>query len=64
MRVRRERPQRGFANASLTHGLENGLARFADELVELERLGRENLDASSPISPVSASSASSSGPAS
>ena len=34
----------GFANASLTHGLENGLARFADELVELERLGRENLD--------------------
>ena len=34
----------GFANASLTHGLENGLSRFADELVELERLGRENLD--------------------
>ena len=34
----------GFANASLTHGLENGLARFADELVELERLGHENLD--------------------
>ena len=34
----------GFANASLTHGLENGLARFADELVELERLGLENLE--------------------
>jgi glycine/D-amino acid oxidase-like deaminating enzyme len=35
----------GFADASLTHGLENGLARFADELETLERLGRESFDA-------------------
>jgi glycine/D-amino acid oxidase-like deaminating enzyme len=34
----------GFASASLTHGLENGLARFADELSELERLGRESFE--------------------
>ncbi|MEO9176335.1 MAG: FAD-dependent oxidoreductase [Gaiellales bacterium] len=34
----------GFALCSLTHGLENGLARFPDEAVELERLGRENFD--------------------
>jgi glycine/D-amino acid oxidase-like deaminating enzyme len=33
----------GFAIASLTHGLENGLARFADEIELLERLGRENM---------------------
>jgi glycine/D-amino acid oxidase-like deaminating enzyme len=32
----------GFALGSLTHGIENGLARFPDELAELERLGREN----------------------
>ncbi len=32
----------GFAIASLTHGLENGLARFADEIDALERLGAEN----------------------
>jgi glycine/D-amino acid oxidase-like deaminating enzyme len=32
----------GFAMASLTHGLENALARFTDEAVELERLGIEN----------------------
>jgi glycine/D-amino acid oxidase-like deaminating enzyme len=29
---------------SLTHGLENGLARFADEIETLERLGAENFD--------------------
>jgi glycine/D-amino acid oxidase-like deaminating enzyme len=34
----------GFASASLTHGLGNGLARFPDELETLERLGVENLD--------------------
>ena len=34
----------GFAIGSLTHGLENGLARFADELPQLERLGHENFD--------------------
>jgi glycine/D-amino acid oxidase-like deaminating enzyme len=34
----------GFVIGSLTHGLENGLARFADEIELLERLGRENLD--------------------
>jgi glycine/D-amino acid oxidase-like deaminating enzyme len=33
----------GFAVASLTHGVSNGLARFAGELPALERLGRENL---------------------
>jgi len=32
----------GFVSSSLTHGLENGLARFADELPALERLGRES----------------------
>jgi hypothetical protein len=32
----------GFAVASLTHGIENGLARFADEMDVLERLGLEN----------------------
>jgi len=34
----------GFCSASLTHGLANGLDRFATELPELERLGRRNLD--------------------
>jgi glycine/D-amino acid oxidase-like deaminating enzyme len=34
----------GFCAASLTHGFDNGLARFPDELPELLRLGRENLD--------------------
>ena len=33
----------GFVEASLTHGLANGMARFADEMDVLERLGRENL---------------------
>ncbi|HVW48684.1 MAG TPA: FAD-dependent oxidoreductase [Solirubrobacterales bacterium] len=33
----------GFAIGSLTHGLENGLARFGDEIGLLERLGRENM---------------------
>jgi glycine/D-amino acid oxidase-like deaminating enzyme len=35
----------GFCSASLTHGIENGLARWPDEMALLERLGRENLDA-------------------
>ncbi|MDT4914432.1 MAG: hypothetical protein QOC66_3560, partial [Pseudonocardiales bacterium] len=35
----------GFCAASLTHGLDNGLARFADEMPTLDRLGAENLDA-------------------
>jgi glycine/D-amino acid oxidase-like deaminating enzyme len=34
----------GFCDASLTHGRENGLSRWPDELDQLERLGRENLD--------------------
>ena len=34
----------GFLDASLTHGLPNGAARFAQELDALEALGRENLD--------------------
>jgi glycine/D-amino acid oxidase-like deaminating enzyme len=33
----------GFLLGSLTHGIENGLARFADEMPALERLGQENL---------------------
>jgi glycine/D-amino acid oxidase-like deaminating enzyme len=33
----------GFALGSLTHGLENGIARFGAEIELLERLGRENL---------------------
>ena len=35
----------GFCVASLTHGIENGIARFADEIGTLERLGLENFDA-------------------
>jgi glycine/D-amino acid oxidase-like deaminating enzyme len=35
----------GFCAASLTHGLENGLARYPDDVATLERLGAENLDA-------------------
>jgi glycine/D-amino acid oxidase-like deaminating enzyme len=35
----------GFCEASLTHGLGNGLARWPDELAELLVLGRANLDA-------------------
>ncbi|KUJ64680.1 FAD-dependent oxidoreductase [Streptomyces albus subsp. albus] len=34
----------GFCAASLTHGLGNGLSRWPEELPELERLGRRNLD--------------------
>ncbi|MDA8290086.1 MAG: FAD-dependent oxidoreductase [Actinomycetota bacterium] len=34
----------GFVEASLTHGLANGLAHFPSEIGTLERLGRENLD--------------------
>jgi glycine/D-amino acid oxidase-like deaminating enzyme len=33
----------GFVMSSLTHGLANGLARFAAEMPVLERLGAENL---------------------
>ncbi|MDY0910263.1 FAD-dependent oxidoreductase [Microbacterium sp. CFBP9034] len=35
----------GFCEASLTHGPENGTARWPKEMPLLERLGRENLDA-------------------
>jgi glycine/D-amino acid oxidase-like deaminating enzyme len=35
----------GFCEASLTHGFGNGLARWPEELPELLRLGRDNLDA-------------------
>ena len=34
----------GFCEASLTHGEENGLNRWPDEMEQLERLGLENLD--------------------
>lgn len=34
----------GFAVASLTHGLANGLERWPEEITTLERLGRANLD--------------------
>ncbi len=33
----------GFASASLTHGYGNGVARWPEELAELDRLGAENL---------------------
>ena len=33
----------GFIESSLTHGVENGLARFPDEIDRLERLGHQNL---------------------
>jgi glycine/D-amino acid oxidase-like deaminating enzyme len=35
----------GFMDASLTHGIENGLSRWPDEMPELEHLGRENFAA-------------------
>ncbi|WP_448721126.1 NAD(P)/FAD-dependent oxidoreductase [Microbacterium natoriense] len=35
----------GFCEASLTHGHENGVNRWPDEIDRLEELGRENLDA-------------------
>ncbi|MFZ1996073.1 MAG: FAD-dependent oxidoreductase, partial [Solirubrobacteraceae bacterium] len=35
----------GFLEATLTHGLANGLSRFADEMDQLERLAAENFDA-------------------
>jgi glycine/D-amino acid oxidase-like deaminating enzyme len=35
----------GFVDASLTHGIENGVARWPAEMPELERLGRENVSA-------------------
>jgi glycine/D-amino acid oxidase-like deaminating enzyme len=35
----------GFAEASLTHGLENGLSRWPDEIDEIERIGAENFAA-------------------
>ncbi|HEY1974434.1 MAG TPA: FAD-dependent oxidoreductase [Pseudonocardia sp.] len=34
----------GFVSASLTHGLNNGLRRWPDELSTLLRLGQQNLD--------------------
>jgi glycine/D-amino acid oxidase-like deaminating enzyme len=34
----------GFCAASLTHGVENGLARWPGEVPALERMARENLD--------------------
>jgi glycine/D-amino acid oxidase-like deaminating enzyme len=34
----------GFCAASLTHGFANGAARWPNEIAELERLGRANLD--------------------
>jgi glycine/D-amino acid oxidase-like deaminating enzyme len=35
----------GFMDASLTHGIENGVARWPAQMPELERLGRENFAA-------------------
>jgi glycine/D-amino acid oxidase-like deaminating enzyme len=35
----------GFLESSLTHGASNGLARFPEEIEQLERLGGENFDA-------------------
>ncbi len=35
----------GFCDASLTHGRDNGLSRWPDEIDQLDRLGLANLDA-------------------
>jgi len=35
----------GFVSASLTHGFENGLKYWPDELAKLTRMGQENLEA-------------------
>jgi glycine/D-amino acid oxidase-like deaminating enzyme len=35
----------GFCEASITHGYENGVTRWPDEIDELQRLGMANLDA-------------------
>lgn len=35
----------GFCEPSLTHGRDNGLSRWPEEIDTLDRLGRENLDA-------------------
>jgi glycine/D-amino acid oxidase-like deaminating enzyme len=35
----------GFASASLTHGFSNGMARWPQEMADLDRLGAENLRA-------------------
>ena len=35
----------GFMAASVTHGFSNGMSRWPDEMVELTRQGRANLDA-------------------
>jgi glycine/D-amino acid oxidase-like deaminating enzyme len=35
----------GFCEASLTHGRDNGVSRWPDEIDELDRLGMANLDA-------------------
>ena len=35
----------GFCSSSLTHGYDNGLSRWPEEMETLERLGRENLEA-------------------
>ena len=54
----------GFAVASLTHGIANGIARFPERWTTLERLGlRELRRGSSRTSSASASTASSSRPA-
>jgi glycine/D-amino acid oxidase-like deaminating enzyme len=34
----------GFVSSSLTHGVDNGMSRFPDEMPLLERLGRRNFD--------------------
>lgn len=35
----------GFCAASLTHGIDNGMSRFPDDMAALERLGAQNLAA-------------------
>jgi len=34
----------GFCDASLTHGIENGMSRWPGEMPQLEQMGRRNLD--------------------
>ena len=53
----------GFGVASLTHGIENGLARFAEEMPRSSGSALENFDGLAPISTRTGSTATSSPPA-
>ena len=42
--LRQARRNGGFVDASLTHGLQNGKARWPNEIDTLEAMGRQNID--------------------